>query len=109
MAGKPGRKSAVVYGITQDELETYRCIAADAKRYQADLELRRKSLLARHDAGATVQPGPLAPQITVTEVRRFSADEVARIMGLEVVAEIRTQLTPSIERRFSVIDTGRTQ
>jgi hypothetical protein len=97
-------KSVEPFGITQEELEAYRQKQAEAKRLSADVELRRKSLLSRALEGATLEPGPLEPQVTLREVRRFSADEVARIMGVDVCEEIRTQLKPTIERHFSVVE-----
>jgi len=74
------------------------------KRLSADLDLRRKGLLTCLFEGAQVEPGKLTAQVVTREVRRFTADEVARIMGTEVVEEIRTQLRPSIERQLSVTE-----
>jgi hypothetical protein len=99
------KKKTELFGITQDELETYRLIKTDAARFAADQDVRRKSLLARVEAGATVEPGPLEPQITTISVVRFTADAVAAIMGPAHVAMLRSQLKPVNEQRFNVVET----
>jgi hypothetical protein len=97
-------KPAVIkWGISQLELLQYREIDKVAKDSEKDRELRRKSLMTRMAEGATVEPGALVPQITVQEARRFTADEVTRILGADVVAEIRTQLAVSVSKSFSVV------
>jgi hypothetical protein len=96
--------SAASYGISQTELGTYRAIHSDVRRLSADLEARRQSLVSRLEAGATVEPGILAPQLSSREVRRLTAGEIGRILGPELLAEIRTQLQPALERLFAVIE-----
>ena len=98
------RAKSVGPRITQVTLAEYRALHAEVKRLSADLDLRRKGLLTCLFEGAQVEPGKLTAQVVTREVRRFTAHEVARIMGTEVVEEIRTQLRPSIERQLSVTE-----
>jgi hypothetical protein len=99
-------KKAPAYGITQNQLEAYRFIKADLRRLTTDLEARRKVLLAAFDSESPVEPGALAPQVSIREVRRMTPAEITRILGAEALAEIQTQLSPSIERTFSVVEVG---
>ncbi len=98
------RKKAVEYGITQLELEAYREANEAEKRAAAEVKLRRSTLMARVDAGAVIEPGSLTAQITTREVHRFTADAVAAILGVDVVAEVRSQIPPSVDRIFAVVE-----
>ena len=100
---KPAKSAAPAWGIKQSELEAWRSIHADIARLKGDLETRRETLMKRTLEGATIEPGDLVPQIATREVHRITAAEIGRILGLDVLALVRTQISPSIERSFSVV------
>lgn len=108
MARRPAKSAAASpsYGIRQEELAEYRAYHDEQKRLASELETRKRSLMQRLEAGEQVEPGSLTAGIAAREVRLFTADQVARIMGAEIVAEIRTQLLPSVQRSLQVIPTA---
>jgi hypothetical protein len=97
------KPAAPVFQITQAELHDYRTLQEQSKVLADQLAQRRKSLLERMEARESEEPGSLRAQLTLREVRRFSADEVARIKGQAMADEIRAQLRPTTEKHFSVI------
>ena len=101
-------KSAAVaskptWGITQEELVDYRAYHEEQKRIAAELEVRKKSLMERVAEGIAIEPGTLTASINCREVRLFTAEQVGRILGPDVVAEIRTQLTSTVQRSLTVV------
>jgi hypothetical protein len=96
--GSVGRGS-----ITRAELEEYRLLAETHKALSTDLAARRESLAARVRAGVKVEIGPWMPQLVRFESRRFSAAAVARVLGTEVMEEIRAEIAPTVTEIFGLI------
>lgn len=95
----PARES-----IGQDELARYRDLSAQARDLSWTVERLRKSLLVRHDAGVPVDPGPLDLDVVETEQRRITNDDLVRVLGLDVVEEVRTQVKPTISRSVKIVE-----
>ena len=89
--------------ITMTELAEYRKLTDQWKCLSNDLETRRDSLISRIKAGARVEIGPWLPQLVRIEQKRFSANEVARIAGRELMEEIRSQIKPTVCEIFGMI------
>jgi hypothetical protein len=104
-AARAKKPAAPTYGITQAELSAYRALQAQASTLAASLEGAKKSLMARVEASATQEPGPLKAQVLIQESRRFSAAEVERIKGTAEMEAIRAQLTLTRSKIFSVVET----
>lgn len=90
--------------ITQAELERYRSLVDEARELKWSTENLRKSLMAKLDAGASIEPGQLDAEIQETEQRRITNDELVRLLGLDVVEEVRTQIQPTKSRSLKVIE-----
>ncbi len=99
------KNAAADYAITQQQLEDFRLADRLAKESGKDRDTRHKLLKELVLEGALVEPGALTIQLSTAEVHPFTADEVARIMGPEVVDEIRCQLKGVIQYRMAVIET----
>ena len=104
MPRKPAKNAAPVYGISQLELGTYRAVSADVKRLTADRESRRKSLMARVLEGASIEPGLLEPHVNTTEVVRVTNGEIERLLGVDVLLNLKAQIAPVVQRSFSVTE-----
>jgi len=57
--------------IKQAELRQYRDLADEARKVTASQEALRKTLIARIQEGAEVQPGKLSATLTKSEAQRF--------------------------------------
>lgn len=90
--------------ITQAELDRYRGLSAEARELSWSVANLRKSLIAKLDAGASIEPGQLDAEIHETEQRRITNDELVRLLGLDVVEEVRTQIQPTKSRSLKVIE-----
>jgi len=90
--------------ITQAELERYKALSAEARELSWSVEKLRKSLIAKIDAGAPVEPGQFDAEIQETEQRRITNDELVRLLGLDVVEEVRANIAPTKSRSLKVIE-----
>lgn len=90
--------------ISQETLERYRTLAGQARDLSWTVEQLRKVLLTQHDAGVPVAPGPLDLDVIATEQRRITNDDLVRVLGLDVVEEVRTQVKPTISRSVKIVE-----
>ncbi len=90
--------------ITQAELERYKRESAEALDLNWSVAALRKSIMAKIDAGASIEPGQLDAEIHETEQRRITNDELVRLLGLDVVEEVRTQIQPTKSRSLKVTE-----
>jgi hypothetical protein len=68
------------------------------------LELRRNKIAAQLSAGARVQRGALSASMETYEAVYFTAEAVAVIVSVEVVAAIKSQIPPSVKTRLNVVE-----
>lgn len=90
--------------IAQADLERYRKLSAEARELTWSVESLRKILLEKHRLGVPVEPGPLDLEVSETEQRRITNDELVRLLGLEVVEEVRAGIRPTVSRSLKVVD-----
>lgn len=90
--------------IPQEQLERYRTLSAQARDLSWTVEQLRKKLLNQHDAGVPVEAGPLDLSVVETEQRRITNDDLVRVLGLDKVEEVRTQVRPTISRSLKIIE-----
>lgn len=90
--------------ITQAELERYKDLSDEAREVNWKAKHLRESLIAKLDAGASVEPGQLDAEIHETEQRRITNDELVRLLGLDVVEEVRANIAPTKSRSLKVIE-----
>jgi len=90
--------------IKQEDLERYREMSLRSRELNWTVEKLRKSLLAKIASGVKVEPGPLDAEITETEQRRMTNDELVRILGLEVVENVRAAIEPSVSRSLKIVE-----
>jgi hypothetical protein len=90
--------------IKQAELRQYRDLADEARKVTASQEALRKTLIARIQEGAEVQPGKLSATLTKSEAQRFSFDALVRILGLKKAEDIKLQLPVSVSQSLKVIE-----
>lgn len=90
--------------IRQDELERYRKLSAEARELNWLVESLRKILIHKHAQGLPVEAGPLDLDVTESEQRRLTNEELIRILGLQVVEEVRTQIKPTVSKTVKVVD-----
>lgn len=90
--------------IPQQQLERYRVLSAQSRDLSWTVEQLRKALLSQHDAGVPVEAGPLDLDVVRTEQRRITNDDLVRVLGLEVVEEVRTQVQPTISRSVKIVE-----
>ncbi|OJW11235.1 MAG: hypothetical protein BGO49_11255 [Planctomycetales bacterium 71-10] len=90
--------------IRQEILGRYRALSAQARELNWTVESLRKIILAQHALGLPVEPGPLDLDVAETEQRRITNDELVRLLGLEVVEEVRTQIKPTVSKSLKVVD-----
>lgn len=84
--------------ITQDEirrLQQYRLMARDSERL-------RKSLKARLQMGATVEPGPLHIRTREQTVRSLSAAKLTAAFGAEWVTKLKESIEPTVNIRIVI-------
>ena len=90
--------------IAQADLESYRDLSNQSRELNWTVEKLRKSLLARLVAGTPIEPGPLDADIVATEQKRMTNDELVRILGLEVVENVRAAIEPSVSRSLKIVE-----
>lgn len=90
--------------VTQDELDRYKRLSAEARELNWSLEHLKKSIMKRLDAGAAIEPGQLDATIHETEQRRITNDELVRVLGLDVVENVRAAIEPTKSRSLKVTE-----
>jgi hypothetical protein len=63
---------------------------------QKQREAMRESIVQLLQAGAPVEPGTLTAHLRLQEQRRFSAEQLERLLGAAQVERLRSQLQPSV-------------
>ncbi len=92
--------------ITQIELKQYRELADDARNINASQEALRKSLIARIQEGAEVEPGNLMVSLQEATSQRFSFDGLVRLLGIKAAEKIKSQLPVSVSHSLKVVETN---
>jgi hypothetical protein len=91
--GRPfGKANSESLIVGQAVLEQYRQLM-DAQRERESL---RESILEQLDKGAAVERGPLTAYLRRQEQKRFSADQLERLLGARQVEILRSQLEPIV-------------
>lgn len=90
--------------IRQADLESYRDLSNQSRELNWTVEKMRKSLLSRIDAGVPIEPGPLDAELVETEQKRMTNDELVRILGIEVVENVRAAILPSKSRSLKIVE-----
>lgn len=85
--------------ISQPTLHAYD-LASMIKRAHGRM---REQLLAAYDSGAEIERGARRLHITEYESYRFTQAGLVRVLGEEMVQQIRSQLTPTRTRQVRVI------
>lgn len=80
--------------ISQAELHTYLALKEQEKALTELVERLRRTFLERLAEGATIEPGPLTARSTVVVTRRFSFDEIVRLLGQASANSLRERLRP---------------
>lgn len=90
--------------ISQEDLESYRELSSRSRELNWTVEKLRKSLLSRIDAGVPVEKGALDAVITESEQKRMTNDELVRILGIEVVENVRAAIKPQTSRSLKIVE-----
>lgn len=90
--------------ISQADLESYRDLSNQSRELNWTVEKLRKSLLSKIDAGVPIEPGVLDALVTETEQKRMTNDELVRILGIEVVENVRAVLNPQKSRSLKIVE-----
>jgi hypothetical protein len=102
--GGPSAQAALTWrqltgtAVTQRELGLYLELSEQARRHR----LLRDDLLARLEAGAMVEPGPLAVRVECVPRRVLSARVLAGALGEERVRQLRAEVEPTLHRHVVV-------
>src|SRR5262245_3164487 len=88
--------------ITQAELNRYQELKASLEQAQKQLDGLRRGLLARLEAGAHVEPGPLQATCRVVNQRRLTAASLVPLLGKARVEELKNQVLPVAQRHLIV-------
>jgi hypothetical protein len=86
----PVRSGALVVG--QEMLREYQRL----QEFQRRREAMRESIVEMMEAGATIEPGMLTANLRSTQQRRFSAEQLERLLGAEEVERLRMRLEPIV-------------
>lgn len=90
--------------ITQAELERYKRDSAAARDLSWSVDKLRKSIMAKLDAGARIEPGQFDAEIQETEQRRITNDALVSALGIEVVENVRATIEPTKSRSLKVLE-----
>jgi protein-L-isoaspartate O-methyltransferase len=90
--------------ITQHELEAYRALKEKTEACNAALYVDREDFIAREAKGEAIEPGPLTMKVGLRQVRAFSFDAVAEIIGLADATAMKA-LIP--EKQSKVLSVGK--
>jgi hypothetical protein len=90
-----GRQLSVT-AVTQRELALYLEACAQARRHR----VLRDELLALVDAGAWVEPGPLAVRVEHVARRVLSAKALTAALGEDQVRQLQEKVGPTLCRRL---------
>ncbi len=88
--------------ITQKEMAVYLAEDVKLKTAASAAELRKKSLTARVDAHEEIEPGSLTALVISTECRRFSAEALETLLGVDKVIKLKAQLPLSVSRSLKI-------
>ena len=83
--------------VGQATLEQYRALL----QAQNEREALRKYIVHLLEAGATVEFGPLTARLRRAQ-RRFSAEQLERLLGVSQVESLRSQLQPIVSIQLVV-------
>jgi hypothetical protein len=95
-------KPACVPTITQSELEEYLRVGRALKQMEARRDILRERLLTAHEAGATVESGPLAMSVVSTAPRNFSFGALLELLGADRAEQLRDRLRPTAIKTLRV-------
>lgn len=84
--------------ITQEELQVIQSLRV----LEAHYKVLRDEIVARLDAGASVEPGALAAEMATRCSRRISFDRLVEVVGEAEAYCIRDEIRPSIHRYLKV-------
>jgi hypothetical protein len=78
--------------VGQEALARYRELIEAQKQREA----MRGSIVQQLEAGAAIEPGMLTAHLRRASQRRFSAEQLERLLGAEQVERLRVQLQPVV-------------
>lgn len=87
--------------ITQQELREY---AKQARELQRRHEKVRKSLTARLEQGAMIEPGELTAKIEIESRKRWTWRNIEAVLGWDETSKLWRQFQPTPIRRLLVLD-----
>ncbi|OJW20464.1 MAG: hypothetical protein BGO49_04445 [Planctomycetales bacterium 71-10] len=88
--------------ITQAELSHLKAAGEKSKDAIVVYETAKRSVLAKVREGLPVEDGDLYPVLSTREEKRVTNAEIARLMGPEVLEEMRAQLRPTVSESLKV-------
>jgi hypothetical protein len=102
--GGPAARAALTWrqltgtAVAQRELGLYLELSEQARRHRA----LRDELLARLEAGASVEPGPLAARVEQFSRRVLSAKALTPLLGEDRVRQLQEEVERSVCRHLVV-------
>jgi hypothetical protein len=96
------RGATTLARITQADLERLASVIEELKHRKLEHQALRDSILSRYCDGAPVEPGYLKLNVSESKQRKFSFDEVVRLLGKEEAEQLRELLIPKVQFRVSV-------
>lgn len=92
--------------ITQGELAEYSTLKQQEKDLKQQLSAKRDSLLQRLEANAEIEPGRFNCELKLQQVRTFSYEKIANLVGQESADNLRNELEPTIQKKVVVGESG---
>jgi hypothetical protein len=83
--------------ITQADLERLDSVNEQQKHWKQEYQSLRESILARYRKGGSVEPGYLDLSVSESEQRKFSREQLVRLLGEAETEQLRGRLTPTIQ------------
>lgn len=88
--------------ITQAELSHLKAAGEKSKDAIVVYETAKRSVLAKVREGLPVEDGDLYPVLSTREEKRVTNAEIARLLGHEVLEEMRANLRPTVSESLKV-------
>ena len=84
--------------ISQEMLEEYLRLGEAKRRHEA----LREELIARVQADAWIEPGPLSVSLRLESSRRLTASSLIPVLGKDEVERLKAQIEPTVCRYLDV-------